>query len=298
MADRNNQTVPHIAELIRQQQLPESFTSVVKTIYKPLAEHLIDAKIPGEPLFVSINGAQGSGKSTLTLFLKQLLEDIYDQDTVATSIDDFYLTRAERQTLAKTVHPLLQTRGVPGTHDIRLMEKVFNQLLSGYATALPVFDKGQDDRKPNLAEHRPADIILFEGWCNNSLPQDEEELRNPVNELELNEDPDGSWRNYVNEQVGEYQKRIFNKVHLSIMLKAPAFEKVYDWRKKQEDKLAEKNAGTDNRVMSADELKRFIQHYERLTRHNLSALPSQVDILLPLDEEQKISQIIVKKDSG
>ena len=37
--------------------------------------------------------------------------------------DDFYLTQAQRQDLAQQIHPLLKSRGVPGTHDVPLAKK-------------------------------------------------------------------------------------------------------------------------------------------------------------------------------
>ena len=60
---------------------------------------------PASPLIVGINGAQGSGKSTLAERLRHALEARHDRRTVVLSIDDFYATRAQRETLARTVHP-------------------------------------------------------------------------------------------------------------------------------------------------------------------------------------------------
>ena len=42
------------------------------------------------------------------------------------SIDDFYKTRNERKKLSQKKHPLLMTRGVPGTHDTHLIKKFFD----------------------------------------------------------------------------------------------------------------------------------------------------------------------------
>jgi D-glycerate 3-kinase len=47
--------------------------------------------------------------------------------------------------------------------------------------------------------------------------------------------------------------------------------------------------------MNGEEIKRFIQHYERLTRAMLSELPEQADITLFLNENHKIADIRVLK---
>lgn len=56
---------------------------------------------------------------------------------VALSLEDFYLTRQQRAEFARRVHPLVQTRGVPGTHDIALVLKVIEALQRSGEVALP-----------------------------------------------------------------------------------------------------------------------------------------------------------------
>ena len=64
------------------------------------------------------------------------------------SIDDFYKTRKDRMILAKKVHPLLMTRGVPGTHDVDLILSFFRKVSKKRFShlLLPKFDKSIDDR--------------------------------------------------------------------------------------------------------------------------------------------------------
>lgn len=162
------------------------------------------AQSPDRPLVVGICGAQGSGKSTLVARLAQRL------DRVATlSLDDLYLTRAEREALARDVHPLLRTRGVPGTHDIDLGMAVMASLDRGAAVRLPRFDKAIDDRSPETSWPTAAAntrVMLFEGWCVGALPQESEALAEPANALEREEDRDGTWRRYVNDMLaGPYR---------------------------------------------------------------------------------------------
>ena len=102
---------------------------LLNTLYLPMASWLA-ARQQNSPLVVGINGAQGSGKSTLTKILSMLLSQGFDKNVVSISIDDLYLTRAERQQLAEDIHPLFLTRGVPGTHDVELGKSILMQLHS------------------------------------------------------------------------------------------------------------------------------------------------------------------------
>ncbi len=44
------------------------------------------------------------------------------------SIDDYYLSKIERLRISQKVHPLLITRGVPGTHDIKKLKEAFRAI--------------------------------------------------------------------------------------------------------------------------------------------------------------------------
>lgn len=286
-------------QLMHSMQLPDTFENIVHTVYQSLIKLILDKKNDA-PLLISINGAQGTGKSTLTLFIKHLIELNTDFHVANISLDDFYFTRLTREKLANDIHPLLITRGVPGTHDMEMIENCLDSLMNRHECTIPVFDKSIDDRlnndkwvKYNNKNHPATEIILFEGWCNNSPYQTAEELIKPINELEENEDKDGSWRSYVNEQLKLYHKKIFNLSDISIMLKAPNFEKVYEWRKLQEEKLQNINkTKTDSRIMSSNDLNRFIQHFERITRNTLNKLPETADIVIPVLNDHSIKNII------
>ena len=78
------------------------------------------------------------------------------------------------------------------------------------------------------------------------------------------------------------------------MLKAPDFEQVYGWRQQQEEHLFKHNdSEATNSIMNAAELRRFIMHFERITRHDLEHLAAHADIILPLSAAHDISQIII-----
>src|SRR4026208_2618132 len=109
-----------ITHLIEAEGLPGDYRDVVDRHWRPLSEEIAE-RWEGRPLIVGINGAQGSGKSTLCKCLEVLLVE-HQQRGVTVSLDDLYLTRAERLEAAMDHHPLFATRGVPGTHDIALGE--------------------------------------------------------------------------------------------------------------------------------------------------------------------------------
>ena len=308
-----------IRDSIRVSRLPANFGTVVETFYRPLAGQVAQAagRNRGVPLVFALQGTQGSGKSTCALFLKLLLEDL-GLSCAVLSIDDFYLALPDRTRLAKEVHPLLHTRGVPGTHDVALALSVFQDLLkgkSGQKVALPRFDKAVDDRLPRSQWPEvvlPVDVILFEGWCVGMRPQQSGELLAPINELERREDPQGCWRGYVNEQLDGPYRTWFELIDYLAVLQAPSFECVYGWRQLQEEKLkarlgaktvgALKNPPHPQagalKIMNEAELRRFISHYERLTRHGLKTLPDLADWLFWLKEDHTISSFEVKRKAG
>ena len=76
---------------------------------------------------MGLTGGQGSGKSTISNILKIILKERFELNTVIFSIDDFYKTLNERKIMSKKINPLFLTRGVPGTHDTKLL---FNCLQS------------------------------------------------------------------------------------------------------------------------------------------------------------------------
>src|SRR5688500_9764536 len=111
------------------EQLPSTYIQTVEQWFLPLAEQLLrKASTSHQALLVGVSGCQGSGKSTLASLLVLLLKEMMGLNAINLSIDDFYLTRAEREMLARTVHPLLATRGVPGTHDVDLALKTIVSL--------------------------------------------------------------------------------------------------------------------------------------------------------------------------
>ncbi len=281
---------------LKELMLDENLMEDLERIYLPMANLIhTGLNVEDKTQIIGVNGAQGAGKTTFSALLKVVLEIQYNMKVVSFSIDDFYLTRAEREKLAQEVHPLLITRGVPGTHDVHLCEEVLSSLCmasSKTETVIPRFNKAVDDRFPESQWDsfvgRP-NVILFDGWFMGAVEQKETELLTPINDLERNEDPYCVWRRYVNSQLKDNYKSLFDKIDILVMLKVPSFDKVYEWRTLQENKLKMKTEGQKNlRVMSDDELKRFISHYERLTRFMLKEMPSRADMLFNVSADHRI----------
>ena len=284
---------------LKEHRLPLSFLRSVDEWYLPLARRIAQHHAAtSRTLLIGMNGSQGSGKSTLAALLTQLLAKNFGLKAIALSIDDFYLTREARLLLASQIHPLFETRGVPGTHDVSLLCETLQQLTrENSEVAIPRFDKSRDDRYPEGAWDKvssPFDIVIVEGWCLGTPAQADEDLRKPVNDLEALEDPDGSWRRYVNQQLGGRYQDLYQLMDLWIMLQAPSFACIYQWRLEQEEKLADKLLESEqegrsrNGVMTATQISRFIQHYQRLTEQSLKQLPDRVHYLFSLDAERRI----------
>jgi D-glycerate 3-kinase len=269
--------------------------------YVPLGlwvEQQLADRQSSEPFVLGINGAQGTGKSTLADLICEYLAGAHDRSTVVLSIDDLYLTRAQRHALAKDVHPLLATRGVPGTHDVELGLSVIRSLKrleQGQSVLVPRFDKSTDDR---FAESEwtevndPVDLIIFEGWCVGSESISDEELLTAINDLETSEDPDRTWRRYVNLQLKEIYPSLFEMLDALVFMSAPDFDCVLRWRTEQEEKLAAGASARETRVMThvmtQAQIERFIQHYERITRQNLTSLATTADVRLELGQDHQV----------
>ena len=288
---------PAVMHFIEQQCLPNSFLPLVEQWYWPMAQQLGNELSKNEHGYrcVGVNGAQGTGKSTLASLLKLILEQVFDLRCAVLSLDDFYRTRQERLVMAANVNPLLAVRGVPGTHDISLALSTIDQLLAakeGDSVRLPGFDKSIDDRKPAsecASITGPVDLIIVEGWCVGATPQTAQQLATAVNRLEREKDPDGSWRHYVNTQLaGDYQV-LFQRLERLVMLKAPSTEVVEEWRWLQESKLIEASGGKGEGLMSREQVAEFIQYYERLTRHCLATLPERADCVFYLNADHGIA---------
>ena len=253
------------------------------------------------PFILGLCGSQGSGKSTLAHELTRRFS-AEGRKAATLSLDDLYLSGNARSALARDVHPLFATRGVPGTHDVALGLRVLDSIRQKGSLLLPRFDKARDEPVPPAdweACEGPLDLLIFEGWCVGAAPQPDAALVEPVNDLEGLEDDKGLWRRRVNDALGGPYRALFGRIDKLVLLAAPSFDVVGDWRKQQERELAAITAqGGSAQLMSEQEIDRFILHYERLTRHILDEMPRRADLVLHLDRDRHILSVTRQSIDG
>ena len=236
------------------------------------------------PPLIAVIGAQGSGKTTLARDAAERF------GAVQISIDDVYLTRAEREAMGREVHPLFVTRGPPGTHDLGLLQQLIDTLSAARPddeTCIPDFDKRGDDRRPvgawRVFRGRPS-AILIDAWCLGALAEEAAAMAQPVNALEADRDPDGGWRRAVNGFVGGAYADFIARFDAILFLRAPDFEVVLDWRCQQEADLLGVSP-TDLPAAERARLAGFIQYFERITRHMLDG-GVNADVIVQLDRNR------------
>ncbi|MGB5266500.1 MAG: hypothetical protein WBN30_07930 [Polyangiales bacterium] len=265
--------------------------ALIAELYVPMTAWVAD-HVEDRMTVLGLNGAQGTGKSTLARLLQRLLGRVHGVRAAIVSLDDLYLSRAQRLERARTIHPLLATRGVPGTHDVDLGIRVLRCLREGRPIALPRFDKAKDERH-RVADWPPwegrCDLVIFEGWCMGARPQRSAELEAPVNELERMEDPTGDWRWYVNRELGRRYQALFAELDMLLMLRPPGFDAVYAWREEQEARLRAARSGPE--VMTPAEVRRFVMHFERLTRFMWEEMPARADVVIDLGEDHAPTRV-------
>jgi D-glycerate 3-kinase len=290
-----------ISKFINKNKLSSGFTKTAEAYFIPLAEEIkLHQSSAGGPYFVGINGSQGSGKSTLSEFLKDYLGETYHMNVVVMSLDDFYFSRIERHIIAADVHPLFTTRGVPGTHNMSQAKSVLHALKQQQATIIPRFNKATDDPHPKTSWTKvtsAVDVVIFEGWCWGVESQTPEQLTHPINTFEAIEDDNAEWRNHANLQLSVHYQSLYSLMDKWVMLKAPSFEDVYAWRLEQEQKLILCTAtSSDDKsgIMNEQQIQRFIQHYQRLTEHSLNTLPNTCDHVFELNAARAITKHKIK----
>ena len=253
-----------------------------------------------KPYFVGLAGGQGTGKTTTSSIIKIILEKYFKLKVFKISIDDFYKTRKERISLSKKVHPMLLTRGVPGTHDINMMLDFFKKSKAKKFKnlKLPNFNKAIDDRFPknkwNIINKRP-DVIIFEGWCVGAKAETNKTLKKSINSMEKVNDHKLVWRKYVNQQLKTKYKKLYSQLNCMIYLKAKNFSLLQKWRLKQEHKLwikTKKKGG--HKIMSKRDVINFMQTYQRITQNMFKNMPKYASIILNLNSNHQIKTAVYK----
>lgn len=280
-----------ILELVGGEYTTETTASIVEGLnpdapqeFRELAAVLVQYCEQREHRLIGLSGGQGSGKSTLGALLQEGFK-LRGERAYVLSIDDFYLTRRERQELAAAHHELFETRGPPGTHDIAWLSRAVDALRNQQEVEVPVFDKGIDDRSGNVVLKPPCDRVIVEGWCVGARAQLDTELLSPINDLERLQDPDAHWRRRINDKLQTDYAEVWARFDCLVYLKVPNLESVRRWRLQQEQ---------HRRVeLRKDEkwVENFVQHYQRITEWMLNEMPSRANVVVRLDDEHKVAGI-------
>jgi len=271
----------------------------LKKIYIPISFWIENKyKKKGETLILGFSGGQGSGKTTVTGILKIILKKFFKRRIHVSSIDDFYKTLEDRNKISNKIHPLLKTRGVPGTHDINLVKNFFNIIRKKKfkKIKIPKFEKAMDNRlekKYWFNIKQKPEIVILEGWCVGARPQSNSLIKRPINILEKYEDKDLKWRKYVNEKLKKEYKKLFLMIDHLIFMKIPNFKVVFKWRLLQEKKLKKKSY-SNKKIMSYNEIKRFIMFYQRITLQMIKDLSKSASIVMSLNKNHEIKKVLFK----
>jgi len=274
---------------------------MIKSFLIPLCFWINKKAENKRPYFVGLAGGQGTGKTTISSLIKIILTKYFKLNVFRISIDDFYKTRKERINLSKRVHPMLLTRGVPGTHDINMMLNFFRKSKSKKfkRLKLPTFNKAIDDRynkkKWYDLKKRP-DVIIFEGWCVGARAETNKTLKKSINSMEKANDHKLVWRKYVNQQLKTKYKKLYSQLNCMIYLKAKNFSLLQKWRLKQEHKLwlkTKKKGG--HKIMSKGDVINFMQTYQRITQNMFKFAPKYSTIILNLNSNHQIKTIKYNK---
>lgn len=209
------------------------------------------------PFIMGFCCPQGGGKTTMTTFMATLLRQMGKNVQIA-SLDDFYVTHAEQKAIASKhpENPLMQYRGMPGTHDVPLLVETLDNLRLGRDVAIPKYDKtafqGRGDRAPKEAWKcidETTDVVLLEGWCLGFEPVEKENLLS--NHL-----------NVVNEGLKEFRE-IYDRMDGLFLIEIDNMDWVYEWRLQAErgTRAAGKPGLSDDQVM--DFVSRFMPAYKQ-----------------------------------
>jgi len=274
---------------------------MIKSFLIPVSFWIAKKVDKKQPLIIGLAGGQGSGKTTISSILTLILQKYFKLNVFKVSIDDFYKTRKDRRLLSKNKHPLLMTRGVPGTHDIDLMLSFFKKIKSKKFKSLkvPTFNKAIDDRYPKNLWHKiesKPDVVIFEGWCVGARAQTSNQLKKSINSLEKAQDQSTKWRTYVNNQLKTKYKLLFNQLDGLLYLKAKNFNLLREWRLKQERKLWIQAKDKKNlRIMSSVDVISFMQTYQRITQQMFKDALKSSSVIMNLNINHQIEKIKFKK---
>ena len=211
------------------------------------------------PLVVLVTGLSGAGHSTALRIL---------EDQGFEAIDNLPLRllkrvlKDEERGWPLAIGTDTRTRGFATQAFLETLDALLTPS-NDRPVAIPRFNKALDDRYPRErwdSVDEGVDLVLLEGWCLGARPQDEDVLATPLNRLEREEDPDGTWRRQVNRALSREFEPLYRRIEQWVMLRAPSFDCVYRWRREQEQSRLQ----ITKRYDESAELDPIIQEGQRL----------------------------------
>ena len=95
------------------------------------------------------------------------------------------------------------------------------------------------------------------------------------------------------EQSMLVEQKIFAMIDYYIFMKIPNFNMVFKWRLLQENKLRRKSRYR-KKIMSYNEIKRFIMFYQRITLQMIKDLSKSASVVMFLKKNQEIKKLLFR----
>lgn len=263
-------------------------------VYIPFSQWIVEQKRalrPDDVYVVGIYGSQGRGKTVTALALVSVLNHLLDQEVdgqaVTCSIDDYYLSKARRETLRPLGYDAglgVSNRGPAGTHDTQWLLRnlhEFRDSTPASSTVVGNFQKQLDDQpqKPRVV-HGKVGVFILEGWFVGANTA-----------FDIGRIPAGFQRTVAQYLQGDYQT-IFERLDALWAFDTPAVDEILRNREQQE-RMLEQSQG--KRGMSPEQIRSFVHYfYEKTwTPGVTSPIPQLKDItfLGTIDPNRKIRMI-------
>ena len=91
---------PNLLKLAKKLYIDDISDNFFLEIVIPLSVYLNSFQKRDIPYFIGLTGGQGSGETTLSIFIQKILIDVFKKRAVGFSIDDIYKTKEDREKVA------------------------------------------------------------------------------------------------------------------------------------------------------------------------------------------------------
>ena len=278
------------------------FTKKEKEVINKLLQQIISIHKKNETIIIGIQGGQGTGKTTLAKHISKVLKK-KNFKTVHFSIDDIYKSVKERKELIRknSQNPFYQIpRGLPGTHQINLLENIFIKSKKGQKFTIPKFNKSTNKgfgsiKRNKIKVSEGLDFLIIEGWCLGIPTTNSKGLIKICNKNKIDlkgMDPELKFHKVPLKFIKGYQK-LWKHINLTIMLKPDSLKSHHKWRLQQEREL-KKNTKSG---MTSDQIFTFVNSFLPFTYLCYDKIKPDVKIIInnkhefyKLDKKIKLSK--------